>query len=194
MTISLKTAAKGELVFTSFLFVVAVVVLVDTMGIEQSNAVGFVGPEVFAFMVGGLMLLLSGLQILAVLRGQRGTPEGVEGGVAVSEPNWKAFGVLATGLILYTSLLQILGFPIMGTVLFFFVSMAIGAKPNLKLLLISALVAAAIFLTFNEGLRLQLPSGLDTISRIQNPPVEGPVQEVINDDGVVVDEQDGGGW
>jgi hypothetical protein len=49
-------------------------------------------------------------------------------------------------------------------------------------------------LTFNEGLRLQLPSGLDTISRIQNPPVEGPVQEIINDDGVVVDEQDGGDW
>lgn len=194
MTISLKAAAKGELVFTSFLFTVAVVVLVDTAGIEQSNAVGFVGPEVFAFMVGGLMLLLSGLQIFAVLRGQRGTPEGVEGGVAVSDPNWKAFGILAIGLILYTSLIQTLGFPITGTVLFFFVSMAIGAKPNLKLALISALMAATIFLTFNEGLQLQLPSGLDTISRIQNPPVEGPVQEIINDDGVVVDEQDGGDW
>ena len=73
---STKSAAKGELVFTSFLFVVAVVVLVDTMGMTKSNAVGFVGPEVFAYIVGGLLLALSGAQIIAVLRGERGTPEG----------------------------------------------------------------------------------------------------------------------
>ena len=43
MTNSPKTIARGELVFTSFLFVVSVVVLVDTAGIQQTEAVGFVG-------------------------------------------------------------------------------------------------------------------------------------------------------
>lgn len=195
MTNSLKAVAKGELVFTSFLFVVAAVVLVDTMGIEKSNAVGFVGPEVFAFMVGGLMLLLAGLQIIAVLRGQRGTPEGVEGGISVAEPNWKAFGILAVGLVLYTSLLEFFGFPIMGTILFFLVAKAIGSKNNIKLAVISVLVSAAIFVAFNEGLQLQLPSGLDTISRIQSPVTEVvPGEEVINDDGVVVEDQGEGDW
>jgi putative tricarboxylic transport membrane protein len=190
---STKSAAKGELVFTSFLFVVAVVVLVDTAGMTKSNAVGFVGPEVFAYIVGGLLLLLSGAQIIAVLRGERGTPEGVEGGVAVSDPNWKAFGLLAAALVLYSLLMPILGFPIMGAVLYFMVAKAIGAKHNLRTAIISVLLSLAIFFAFNEGLQLQLPSGLDTVDNILNPaPESGPTEEIVDENGVVVDED--GGW
>lgn len=188
-----KSAAKGELVFTSFLFVVAVVVLVDTFGMTKSNAVGFVGPEVFAYIVGGLLLVLSGAQIIAVLRGERGTPEGVEGGVAVSDPNWKAFGLLAAALVLYSFLMPILGFPIMGAVLYFMVAKAIGAKHNLRTAMIAVLLSAAIFFAFNEGLQLQLPSGLDTVDNILNPaPENGPTEEIVDENGVVVDED--GGW
>ena len=188
-----KSAAKGELVFTSFLFVVAVVVLVDTFGMTKSNAVGFVGPEVFAYIVGGLLLVLSGAQIIAVLRGERGTPEGVEGGIAVSDPNWKAFGLLAAALVLYSFLMPILGFPIMGAVLYFMVAKAIGAKHNLRTAIIAVLLSAAIFFAFNEGLQLQLPSGLDTVDNILNPaPENGPTEEIVDENGVVVDED--GGW
>ncbi len=188
-----KAAAKGELVFTSFLFVVAVVVLVDTFGMKKSNAVGFVGPEVFAYIVGGLLLVLSGSQIIAVLRGERGTPEGVEGGVAVSDPNWKAFGFLATALVLYSLLMPILGFPIMGAVLYFMVAKAIGAKRNLRTALIAAFISLAIFFAFNEGLQLQLPSGLDTVDNILNPVNENaPTEEIVDENGVIVEED--GGW
>jgi putative tricarboxylic transport membrane protein len=190
---STKSAAKGELVFTSFLFVVAVVVLVDTMGMTKSNAVGFVGPEVFAYIVGGLLLVLSGAQIIAVLRGERGTPEGVEGGVAVSDPNWKAFGLLAAALVLYSLLMPILGFPIMGAVLYFMVAKAIGAKHNLRTAGIAVFISLAIFFAFNEGLQLQLPSGLDTVENILNPVNENaPTEEIVDENGVVVDED--GGW
>jgi hypothetical protein len=54
-----KQIAKGELVFTSFLFATSVVVLVDTTNMIESNAVGFVGPKVFAYIVGVLMFVLS---------------------------------------------------------------------------------------------------------------------------------------
>ena len=188
-----KSAAKGELVFTSFLFVVAVTVLVDTFNIKKSNAVGFVGPEVFAYIVGGLLLVLSGAQIIAVIRGERGTPEGVEGGVAVSDPNWKAFGLLAGALVLYAVLMHILGFPIMGAVLYFLVAKAIGAKRNLRTALIAVLLSIAIFFAFNEGLQLQLPSGLDTVEQILNPATDNaPGEEIVDENGVVVEED--GGW
>jgi putative tricarboxylic transport membrane protein len=190
---STKSASKGELVFTSFLFVVAVTVLVDTFGMKKSNAVGFVGPEVFAYMVGGLLLVLSGAQIIAVLRGERGTPEGVEGGVAVSDPNWKAFGLLAAALVLYSLLMPILGFPIMGAVLYFMVAKAIGAKHNLRTAVIAVLLSISIFFAFNEGLQLQLPSGLDTVDNLFNPVTEnGPTDQIVDEDGVVVDEEEGG--
>ena len=193
MISSTKTAAKGELVFTSFLFVVAVIVLVDTMGMKKSNAVGFVGPEVFAYIVGGLLLVLSGAQIIAVLRGERGTPEGVEGGVAVSDPNWKAFGLLTAAIVLYSLLMPILGFPIMGAVLYFMVAKAIGAKHNLRTALIAVFLTLAIFFAFNEGLQLQLPSGLDTVDNILNPVNENaPTEEIVDENGVIVEED--GGW
>ncbi len=193
MTNSSKTAAKGELVFTSFLFVVAVTVLVDTAGMTKSNAVGFVGPEVFAYIVGGLLLVLSGAQIIAVLRGERGTPEGVEGGVAVSDPNWKAFGLLVTGVVLFAFLMPIIGFPIMGAALYFLVAKAIGAKHNLRTAIIAVLLSASVFIAFNEGLQLQLPTGLDTVENILNPVDENaPAEEVVDENGVVVEED--GGW
>lgn len=188
-----KKTAKGELVFTSFLFVVAVTVLVDTAGMTKSNAVGFVGPEVFAYMVGGLLLVLSGAQIIAVLRGERGTPEGVEGGVAVSDPNWKAFGILISGVVLFAFLMPIIGFPIMGAVLYFLVAKAIGAKRTLRTAIIAVLLSASVFIAFNEGLQLQLPSGLDTVENILNPVDENaPAEEVVDENGVVVEED--GGW
>jgi putative tricarboxylic transport membrane protein len=190
---SSKTAAKGELVFTSFLFVVAVTVLVDTAGMTKSNAVGFVGPEVFAYMVGGLLLVLSGAQIIAVLRGERGTPEGVEGGVAVSDPNWKSFGILVVGVVLFALLMPIVGFPIMGAVLYFLVAKAIGAKHNIRTAIIAVLLSLTVFFAFNEGLQLQLPSGLDTVENILNPVDENaPTEEIVDENGVVVDED--GGW
>jgi putative tricarboxylic transport membrane protein len=188
-----KTAAKGELVFTSFLFVVAVTVLVDTAGMTKSNAVGFVGPEVFAYMVGGLLLVLSGAQIIAVLRGERGTPEGVEGGVAVSDPNWKSFGILVLGVVLFALLMPIVGFPIMGAVLYFLVAKAIGAKHNIRTAIIAVLLSLTVFFAFNEGLKLQLPSGLDTVENILNPVDENaPTEEIVDENGVVVEED--GGW
>jgi putative tricarboxylic transport membrane protein len=190
---SSKSAAKGELVFTSFLFVVAVTVLVDTAGMTKSNAVGFVGPEVFAYMVGGLLLVLSGAQIIAVLRGERGTPEGVEGGVAVSDPNWKSFGILVLGVVLFALLMPIVGFPIMGAVLYFLVAKAIGAKHNVRTAIIAVLLSLTVFFAFNEGLKLQLPSGLDTVENILNPVDENaPTEEIVDENGVVVEED--GGW
>ena len=75
------------------------------------------------------------------------------------------------------------------------VAWALGARPRLRLGLIALVVSALIFVGFNEGLQLQLPSGLDTISRIQNPVTDdAPVQEEINDDGVVVENDETEGW
>lgn len=181
--------AKGELVFTSFLFVTSVIIIFDTANITESNSVGFVGPKVFAFIVGGLMFFLSGVQIVAVLRGQRGTPESVEGGEVANEAKWKPFGLVLAGLVQYAVLLEIVGFPIAGTVLFFLVAKALGAAKFLKTALISLITTVIVFLTFTQGLQLNLPSGLETVDQIFNgTTAEVDQPEVINDDGVVVDE------
>ena len=55
------------------------------------------------------------------------------------------------------------------------------------------LLSGSVFFAFNEGLQLQLPSGLDTVGNILNPSTENaPGNEVVDENGVVVDED--GGW
>lgn len=135
------------------------------------------------------MFFLSGIQIVAVLRGQRGTPESVEGGEVANEAKWKPFGLVLAGLVQYAVLLEIVGFPIAGTILFFLVAKALGAAKFLKTIVISLLTTLAVFFTFTQGLQLNLPSGLETIDQIFNgTTVEVDQPEVINEDGVVVDE------
>jgi hypothetical protein len=89
--------------------------------------------------------------------------------------------------------MPVLGFPIMGAVLYFMVAKAIGAKHNLRTALIAVFISLAIFFAFNEGLQLQLPSGLDTVDNILNPVNENaPGDEIVDENGVIVEED--GGW
>jgi putative tricarboxylic transport membrane protein len=158
-----KQIAKGELVFTSFLFATSIVVLVDTTNMVESNAVGFVGPKVFAYMVGILLFVLSGIQLLAVIRGSRGEPEGIEAGVLASSPNWKALGFVGGGLVAYALLLEVLGFLVMGPLLYFAVAKAVGAKRNLLLAAVAVAVSVVVYVGFTQGLQLYLPLGFDFI-------------------------------
>lgn len=156
-----KQIAKGELVFTSFLFATSIVVLVDTANMIESNAVGFVGPKIFPLMVGGLMFFLSAIQLLLVLGGAKGEPESIEAGVKQDNPNWKSFGLVVTALVLYASLIEILGFLVMGPVLYFLIGKAIGVKNNKVLAVVAIILSALVFLGFTQGLSLYLPLGFD---------------------------------
>lgn len=156
-----KQIAKGELVFTSFLFATSLIVLVDTSLMIESNAVGFVGPKVFAYIVGALMFVLSAIQLWAVWRGNRGVPEGIETGVEAEKPNWKALGIVMAGLVAYAALVEFFGFLIMGPLLYFAVAKAVGAKGNVRIAIVSVVVAGAVFVAFTQGLQLYLPLGFD---------------------------------
>jgi putative tricarboxylic transport membrane protein len=158
-----KQIAKGELVFTSFLFATSVVVLVDTTNMVESNAVGFVGPKVFAYMVGVLMFVLSAIQLIAVIRGERGIPEEIEAGVALDYPKWRAFAMVAASLVAYAALVELLGFLVMGPILYFAVAKAVGLKRNALLAFIAIVLSIVVYFGFTMGLQLYLPLGFDFI-------------------------------
>lgn len=166
MTLASQKSAKGELVFTSFLFAVSIIVIVDTINLTESNVVGFVGPKVFALIVGISLFALSGLQIISVLRGERGSAEGVEGGEHVENPLWKPFIKVLLAIVAYAALIDFLGFLIMGPVLFFTIAQALGASKKLRLAIISIVLSAVVFVGFTQGLRLYLPLGFDFVNQI----------------------------
>jgi putative tricarboxylic transport membrane protein len=163
-----KQIAKGELVFTSFLFATSIVVLVDTANMVESNAVGFVGPKIFPTMVGVLMFALSAVQLILVLRGAKGEPEGIEAGVKQEKANWKSFGIVVFALVLYATLIEILGFLIMGPILYFLIGKAIGVKKNVILAAVAVVLSAVVFFGFTQGLGLYLPLGFDFLTPAGN--------------------------
>jgi putative tricarboxylic transport membrane protein len=157
----INKAAKGELVFTSFLFLAGLIILIDTAALQVPENAEIVNAQVFPFAVGGLLLVLSVLQFGSVLGGNLGKPEDIEAGEVSAKPNWKALALVGGGLLQYALLVSVLSFIPTATVLFFCVAFALGAKKIWKIAIISLAMAATVYFVFTEGLQIQLPGEIN---------------------------------
>jgi putative tricarboxylic transport membrane protein len=160
----LTSAAKGELVFTSFLFLAGIVVITDTILLPEPISESYVSPKFFAFVVGILLTVFPLLQIFQVLRGNLGVPESIEGGEVSKTVNWLSLGIAIGALFFYTLFVQVLGFIVSASVLFFGLAYALGAKRLVRLGIISVVLSALLFFSFTELLLVPLPVGFDFIT------------------------------
>jgi putative tricarboxylic transport membrane protein len=164
--VGLTSAAKGELVFTSFLFLAGVVVITDTAMLPDMLSDTYVSPKVFAFSVGFMLAGLSLFQIVQIFRGKLGTPDGIEGGQLSSSANWLALAVAIGSLLFYILFIQLLGFILSAGVLFSGLSWALGAKNKVRMVLIAFAFSTFMFLAFTQGLQLPLPLGFDFLTGV----------------------------
>jgi putative tricarboxylic transport membrane protein len=179
--------SKGELVFTSFLLAIALVVLWDALTLTEVGLNVIVGPKAFAIAIGSILLLLSTLQIVAVLRGHRGEPEEIEGGELVEKPNWKSLFLVIGAFLFHIFALETLGFIIATVPLFFLIAFALGERRIVRTIIIAVVITVATFFAFTEGLQLDLPVGFEFL----NPPAE----VIIDDNGEeVIVEEEGESW
>jgi putative tricarboxylic transport membrane protein len=162
----LTSAAKGELVFTSFLFLAGVVVLTDTAMLPEPVSESYVSPKVFGYVVGVLLTALPLFQIFQVLRGNLGVPEGIEGGEVSKTVNWLSLGIALAVLVFYTLFVQVLGFIVSASVLFFGLAYSLGAKRLVRLGIISVVLSAILFFSFTELLLVPLPVGFEFITGV----------------------------
>jgi putative tricarboxylic transport membrane protein len=158
-----KRSAKGELVFTSFLFLAGVVVLWDASQLPELATADFVGTRTFPSIIGWLLVVLSALQLISVARGNLGEPEGVEGGQIETKLRLRPFFLMITGLLVFALGLPIIGFPIAATILFTLVVYALNpVKTKLLIALpIAAATAAVVYFGFTLGLQIDLPWGFN---------------------------------
>ena len=163
MTLSNKRSAKGELVFTSFLFVAGVVVLWDSSQLPELQFADFVGSGTFPSIVGWILVALSGLQLISVARGNIGEPEEVDGARLESKTRWKPFLLMLSGLLFFAVGISIVGFLVSATVLFTLVVYALGAGKTKWFIAIpiAAATAAVVYLGFVYGLQIDLPLGFE---------------------------------
>ncbi|MGW6292786.1 tripartite tricarboxylate transporter TctB family protein [Streptomyces sp. NPDC055058] len=150
----------SELGVCALLLVLGVLVLTDavTMDVDLTQR-GPVGPRTVPFVVGGGLLAVAALLAVDVLRGGRGRAEGGED-VDLSEPaDWRTV-LLLSGVFLGSAvLIEPLGFPVAGALLFWGAAFTLGSRRLDRDPLIAAVVSLVAYAVFNHLLGVPLPGG-----------------------------------
>jgi putative tricarboxylic transport membrane protein len=155
--------AKGELVFTGSLLVLSLLVLYNSFILVEGGINAIVGPRAFAVGVGVFMTILTSLQFIAVLRGDRGVPDSIEGGELKEKNNWKALLIVIGGILFHIFSIETIGF-IAGTIpMFLAVAYALGDRKWIRMVIVATVMTVTTFFTFTEFLQLNLPVGFDFI-------------------------------
>ncbi|KUF13483.1 tripartite tricarboxylate transporter TctB family protein [Streptomyces silvensis] len=150
----------SELGVCVMLLALGAVVLTDalTMDVEITQR-GPVGPKTVPVAVGIGLLLVSVLLAVDVLRGGRGEAEGGED-VDLSEPaDWRTVLLLAGVFLATAVLIEPVGFPVAGALLFWGAAYALGSRAVHRDPLIAAGLSLVTYAVFNNLLGVPLPGG-----------------------------------
>nr|WP_242679959.1 tripartite tricarboxylate transporter TctB family protein [Nocardioides sp. IC4_145] len=125
--------------------------------------VGFadpVGPRVFPFVVGGVLLVLAVLLAVATLRGSR--PEAEDGeDIDLDTPaDWVTVGKLVGVLVLTIATIDVLGWAISGALLFAGAAWALGSTTLVRDVLVGVVMSVGSWYAFYVGLGIPLSPGL----------------------------------
>ncbi|MEU0074960.1 tripartite tricarboxylate transporter TctB family protein [Streptomyces sp. NPDC006332] len=150
----------SELGVCVLLLALGVLVLTDalTMDVDITQR-GPVGPKTVPVVVGGGLLVIAALLAVDVLRGGRGQAETGED-IDLSEPaDWRTV-LLLTGVFLGAAvLIEPVGFPIAGALLFWGAAFALGSRRLDRDPLIAAVLSLVTYAVFNNLLGVPLPGG-----------------------------------
>lgn len=150
----------SELGVCAMLLALGVLVLTDalTMDVDITQR-GPVGPRTVPVVVGAGLLLVAALLAVDVLRGGRGQAETGED-VDLSEPaDWRTVLLLAGVFLGSAVLIEPLGFPVAGALLFWGAAFALGSRRFDRDPLIAAVVSLVAHTVFDNLLGVPLPGG-----------------------------------
>ena len=142
---------------------VGLVVLADTWTAPAAAAYAQVGPQVFPYMIGGLVVLLGGLLAASALRRGSWRDPDEEAALAVGSgqgPAWGRLGWVVLGLLANLALIGWLGFVLASTVLFACVARGFASARPGRDLAIGFALALAAYLGFARLLAIRLGDGL----------------------------------
>ncbi|GAB2729230.1 tripartite tricarboxylate transporter TctB family protein [Streptomyces bullii] len=150
----------SELGVCALLLALGVLVLTDALTMDVDIAQrGPVGPTTVPVVVGAGLLVIAALLAVDVLRGGRGQAETGED-IDLSEPaDWRTVLLLAGVFLGAAVLIEPLGFPIAGALLFWGAAYALGSRRTDRDPLIAAVLSLVTYTVFNNLLGVPLPGG-----------------------------------
>ncbi|WP_327357194.1 tripartite tricarboxylate transporter TctB family protein [Streptomyces sp. NBC_01304] len=150
----------SELGVCVMLLALGALVLTDalTMDVDISQR-GPIGPKTVPVVVGIGLLVIALLLAVDVLRGGRGEAEGGED-IDLAEPaDWRTVLLLAGVFLGAAVLIEPVGFPVAGALLFWGAAFALGSRRPDRDPLIAAVLSVATYALFNNLLGVPLPGG-----------------------------------
>jgi putative tricarboxylic transport membrane protein len=150
----------SELGVCVLLLALGVLVLTDALTMDVDIAQrGPVGPKTVPLVVGIGLLVIAALLAVDVLRGGRGQAETGED-IDLAEPaDWRTVLLLAGVFLGAAVLIEPLGFPLAGALLFWGAAFALGSRRIDRDPLIAAGLSLVTYVVFNNLLGVPLPGG-----------------------------------
>jgi putative tricarboxylic transport membrane protein len=111
-------------------------------------------------VVGVLLLVIAVLLAIDVLRGGRGEPEGGEDIDLSHRADWRAVLIIAGSFLANVVLIERVGWPISGAILFFGCAYALGSRRYVRDLVIAGVLSVGTWYLFVVGLGINLPVGV----------------------------------
>jgi putative tricarboxylic transport membrane protein len=134
--------------------------IVDALGLSDLASRGPVSAKTVPIVVGLLLIAMAVLLVLDVYRGGRGEPEGGEDVDLSHGSDWRTIGLLAGAFVANALLIERLGWPVSGAILFFGTAYALGATHYVRNAIVSVVLSVGTWYLFNLGLDIKLPVGI----------------------------------
>jgi putative tricarboxylic transport membrane protein len=150
---------RSQYLLAAALLVVGVYTIIDARGLN----VGFgdpIGPRVFPYVIGSVMLLLAVLLAVATSRGDVPQAEEGEDVDLTTPPDWLTVAKLVAILVLNLLLVNVLGWAITGALLFAGCAWALGSRTLVRDVLVGAVLAVGSWYFFYVGLGVPLAPGI----------------------------------
>ncbi|WP_219465885.1 tripartite tricarboxylate transporter TctB family protein [Nonomuraea rhizosphaerae] len=135
-------------------------VVVGTLDVSAAASRLGIGPRFFPMLVGGSMIVIGLFYVVDVLRGGRGDPEESEDIDAEAPTDWRSVGLVSGIFLAFTAVLEVLGWVIAASLLFFGLSLALGAEHKVRAAVVGVVLGVVTYLLFVKGLDVTLPGGL----------------------------------
>lgn len=151
---------RAELGLAALVCTAGIVVVLRTAGMTPPATVNVIGPKVFPFAVGALLVLLGCWLAGEVLRGGSGEPEGSEDVDVSLRSDWRTVALVTVAFGAHVALLRPAGWPIAAAVLFWGVAVALGARRWLRVAAIAIVLSGLTYFVFSRLLGVTLPAGV----------------------------------
>jgi putative tricarboxylic transport membrane protein len=144
-----------------FLGALGLLVIVSALMLPESTiARGPVGPAAVPVVVGGLLVVVSVFLAVDVLRGGRGEPEGGEDIELGGGTDWRTVAIVAAAFLANALLIEPLGWPVSGAILFWGAAFALGSRHYIRDAAIAVVLGVGSWYLFVLGLGISLPVGI----------------------------------